>query len=434
MAQTNGYDILILAWRTDRMQWEPVSKFRASQGKQKPIVPLLLYKGHYRTIEWQTKWPKEWEHFEGDKGTVRGGAGYSDSESAASSWWFKTRPETVVSARATRGGSQRSTGVPEVEEEKQQPKRTSMKTRKGKLKVMKKETKDKTRVWHCPFCTTSVESDRGGRWMSGTIQNHLRQRHLKETQKRLEENGEFGAGQTGLGLREMMKPIEFSSQVPETQRAFTCPYCKEGIGECSRWQMEMSKRTHLRKCSPGKSLADMYRDARKKQGSTYDMGKWTAAAKEEKSLQAVKDWNKKLGKKGHEIIRVAIQWPLAEGECKQRKGYFQVCNKCRFEPRYLNQQKKKCTKVTGTQLEKPAGCWWWRYTKAGTEEQNRDNKVALVAAWEMTAREVEERDKQARKWAEKNPKSVKRSEDNKKDKEPGKATLNLRGGAAKKKN
>ena len=62
----------------------------------------------------------------------------------------------------------------------------------------------------------------------------------------------------------------------------------------------------------------------------------------------------------------------------------------------------------------------------------RDSKVALVAAWEMTAREVEERDKQARKWAEKDPKSVKRSEDNKKEKEPGKATLSLRGGAAKK--
>ena len=41
---TNQHDIL--RWRTVRMQWEPVKKFLASQGKRNPIVPLLLYKGH----------------------------------------------------------------------------------------------------------------------------------------------------------------------------------------------------------------------------------------------------------------------------------------------------------------------------------------------------------------------------------------------------
>ena len=145
--------------------------------------------------------------------------------------------------------------------------------------------------------------------MSTTAQNHLRQRHLKEVKKALKQNEEFGAGQTGLGLKELMKPIEFSKDLPEEQRACTCPYCKERPAECSRWQTEMSTRAHLRKCNPGKSLRDMYKDAQKEGGNKYDMAKWTAAKKEEKSVEAIRKLNKVLGKHGYDIIKVDVKWP-----------------------------------------------------------------------------------------------------------------------------
>lgn len=165
-----------------------------------------------------------------------------------------------MSARATRGAGE---GQPEY----QNRRGTAINKNKhagSQGEAQSKETGDEgtknvsVALPHCPFCNVSVTSDEGETWMSGAIQNHLRQMHLKETQTRLEGDGEFGAGQTGLGLRELMKPIEFSSQVLEVQRTFTCPYWPEGVGKCSRWQKEMKKRTHLRKCSPGKSVADMY--------------------------------------------------------------------------------------------------------------------------------------------------------------------------------
>ena len=39
--------------------------------------------------------------------------------------------------------------------------------------------------------------------------NHLHQRHKAEVKERMEENAKFGAGQTGLALKELMTPLGF---------------------------------------------------------------------------------------------------------------------------------------------------------------------------------------------------------------------------------
>ena len=56
----------------------------------------------------------------------------------------------------------------------------------------------------------------------------------------------------------------FSEEPPEAEGACTCPYCNHGLGTVVKgWQMEMSKRAHLKECKPRASLTKAYRENEK---------------------------------------------------------------------------------------------------------------------------------------------------------------------------
>ena len=78
VATAENVDIMVLGWRTDKTEWVPTRVFKATGRKgTRLVVPLMLYKDHYTTVEYKAgmEWPEEWVNFSDTDKTCRGAGG-----------------------------------------------------------------------------------------------------------------------------------------------------------------------------------------------------------------------------------------------------------------------------------------------------------------------------------------------------------------------
>ena len=112
--------------------------------------------------------------------------------------------------------------------------------------------------WTCILCGLPIKAGKKGRvWLRTTISNHLHQRHAETIKQHMRENlkwrklakegkkqvnrqgRESKTTRNGLGLTELVRPV-VPSQIPESIRAWSCPYCPLGLPELKKYQKEMS--------------------------------------------------------------------------------------------------------------------------------------------------------------------------------------------------
>eukprot|EP00973_Karenia_brevis_P033609 4634039-Karenia_brevis.AAC.1 len=276
------------------------------------------------------------------------------------------------------------------------------------------------RVWSCPICSTKIEEkERNTSTFCKEVNRHLQTRHQKEVKKRMREHAKFGAYASGLGIREITKPIQ-AADLPHDQRWWTCPVCDKGLPEVpSRWQREMSKRLHLAEHGIGMKEAFQWKRKNMQGTSKFNMAEWTRKSKEEKSDKGVESLRKLLGPYGHNIVKLRITWPKkerakAKGKPEEiskepRRGYYVCCSKCRREAKPLARKAKKdleqkkrvgmcmqyqfgktvLPKEFGKNELMPKHCWWAKYTS----NECHGNVEIFRLAWSMTKEEIAERAK-----------------------------------------
>ena len=190
--------------------------------------------------------------------------------------------------------------------------------------------------------------------MQAKINNHIKDRNLQERRAIVAENCKTTAlavggrqmginARTGLGLTGGTMEPAVPADIPDEQRAWSCPYCSLGLPELgTRWQMEVSKRLHLAQAHPGKSMKRAYDDYRKK-FRTMHREKYRQTCREqdgrkqqrEEALKANRD---KWGADGHEIEYCPVDFrDKARGKRPREKH----CRKCRVNVKGLKRRERE---------------------------------------------------------------------------------------------
>ena len=441
-ARVMKVDVVIFEWKNGT--WRKVAKIDC-KGAQDPadIIPLLLVGDHFITVERPAGgWPKHWSGKTTGQWKGRASGKNADSNSSVGSW---LRPARSEKRCPSEGGAKASTQVRKSSDACSgvtsylKPASTVAQTRgkvattgfrtsawsgaSGSKANVSKQKGIRAKVteverWECPICamTVTAETKRrrtagmrktrkwktGRRPISGRISSHL-MRHKEEVTKIREDNWKrLGIKITGLGLIEQREPVEFSADIPEEQRARTCPYCKKGLGHIGarRW-LNASFKHHLKTCRPGASQREAYEESIRQ--GRYMLGNLAGNVerrkqKMEKSLQKM---NKVLGKNGHRIEARDVKWPMVRSG-KTRLGAFKSCIKCRglgksMLQNHAKRPKEKCKEVKfqATWMHgaaKPSMQWWKTYVEASSE-----NKEALESLWRMTDSEKQWREQELAK-------------------------------------
>eukprot|EP00438_Fugacium_kawagutii_P034746 Skav218089 [mRNA] locus=scaffold1801:65685:66329:- [translate_table: standard] len=116
---------------------------------------------------------------------------------------------------------------------------------------------EKNKHWRCPVCPFQVQVQRGA---SKDIFGHLYKCHGRLVQQTLAENRELGIQKSGLGMRDILKPVIFTKIKKKDRKTadFICP-CGFGMKSqpSSPFLRAKSKRFHLRTCEAVKGPMDL---------------------------------------------------------------------------------------------------------------------------------------------------------------------------------
>ncbi len=196
------------------------------------------------------------------------------------------------------------------------------------------------KTWTCSMCQVVLKQ---GKWkrksFRARILQHLDKRHPEERLNRKQQNvvwrreavaksalrgeyknqrkGEYGS-RCDLGLAPpLLRPIAPTDQIPQEQRAWTCPYCLKGLPDVTnRYSKEISIRAHLSATHPKKTMTDAYNDSRRLHPELHREGYDRAAAGRQKLFDkryeeshAGLEQKRPLDKTSGKWNAVAPEWP-----------------------------------------------------------------------------------------------------------------------------
>ena len=220
-------------------------------------------------------------------------------------------------------------------------------------------------VWTCHVCESRFESHSQVR-LSALRSRHLAHRHPGEAR--------------GPWRQERIEVVDTSIVIPSEERGWTCVWCREGLPDLPRAQMNKSISAHLRK-RHGRRLTSAAA-SNKARGKLY--------RKDKNALPAMRQGKRSLGKKlrergharrdwhceGHDLREVtAVDWSTWHGcSPKKRKGAggdtLLTCLTCLLVRR-AQHQFKPCR--GNRQVNTQQMCLW--------RSLSENNKRALLDAW-----------------------------------------------------
>eukprot|EP00435_Cladocopium_sp_Y103_P059116 s939_g21.t1 len=236
-------------------------------------------------------------------------------------------------------------------------------------KVVAQQIKNGEKVrWECPICSHQITVGRGD---SLKVVSHMRNVHIAQYKKAVENNRFYGRGGqkgvSGFGIRGLLDPIPFESfEGRENEADFVCPYCSYGYaGKYSRRQVQLSKLHHLKqecKHKPkgkGKKLTlkQYYHDTLRKnckvvfRHALIKRGKRCAEVAQQKAKG-----------RGHNPTCFAIKWPFQS----KKEPLMHICKDC-FAFNGTRGWLKAC-RGKAPDLTAPSVGFWRKYSDLNTFE------------------------------------------------------------------
>ena len=269
------------------------------------------------------------------------------------------------------------------------------------------------KTWTCSMCQVVLKQ---GKWkrkiFNARVIRHLNTRHPQERDSRRQLNvvwrraavenrtlkGNYKKQRKGdyrsrsdLGLAPLLHPIAPSDQIPREQRAWTCPYCGQGLASMmNKYMREISIRAHLGETHPEKTMAEAYNDSRRLHPELHlDTYKKAAAGRQRFYDMKFEKIQAEFAKNNHQVEKAdsCTLW-------HPKKSPFHACVKCRRSTQVIKAHLKRtgrdppCPGWVDYETTKdiPQRITWHRW-KAKGEDALKD----AAAFYRMTDAEVQSR-------------------------------------------
>ena len=336
-----------------------IARISSEENVLRDPVALLLENDHYSTIDPSTPGADQWKKAR-PKGSFPRGSGKSTCS------WLK--PGSVVAADSAVHTPCRKTKKSSNDDAKSDV-TWCQSGRVLSACSVKKQTFVEDDVWTCPHCKIVLRGTPSR--LTVMRNNHIANRHP-------------GMRGKSTWRRKTVKPVIATQQLPASEVAWTCPFCKDALPALSKFQNEKSVKHHY--ATKHKRRNTSHKSILNARSKLYQKDKNSQPALQAgKSALVKKQWlnaesraKARDEKTGHCTTYVRPDWLRWAGKASSNKksARLRVCTRCWcWHGRTL---RKPCP---GSPPRPAAAAKsWWKKLREGTNP----NVQILVTAWNTT--------------------------------------------------